>query len=564
MTRHIAWQAALAFLGVVLVFVILFQLASTSPTTPVTVEVPAEGGTYVEGILGFSETINPVLAPPMIQANPIDQDLSTLVFDGLTSLDTTGQVSPSLAIDWEVSEDGTEYVFQLREDVTWHDGAPFTADDVAFTVQAVQDPNFQGDPALRELWRSVKVAQTGDHTVRFVLEEAFPSFLLYTTMGILPSHLLSDVPAADLAGHDFSTQRPVGTGQFMVESVSSDRIVLAANPNYWGPRPLLDKLEFWLYGDWDGMLADLEAGELHGVHPLRLRDLSTLTGMPELQFYSAPSAGYGTIYLNLQRESVPFLQETGVRQALLYALDRENLLAQTLEGQGLVADSPIVPFSWAHDPTVRQYRYDPERAIGLLDASGWQDSDGDRVRDKDGIELSFTLLISDDPAMVQLAEEVVGQWQAVGVDAQIRSASTEAVSRFVHNRNFDAALIEIGLTADPDPYPLWHSTQAASGQNFSGFANEEADLLMEEGRLTTDPDRRLELIQAFQKMFAEQVPAVLLYYPIYTYAADTEVQGMQISPLLHPSDRFRNIQDWYLETEEIVVTELDSLDKRDE
>ena len=199
-----------------------------------------------------------------------------------------------------------------------------------------------------------------------------------------------------------------------------------------------------------------------------------------------------------------------------------------------------------------------------MDAAGWMDSDGDLVRDKDGVELAFTLLTSDDPIMAQMAEELARQWRAVGVDATIRPVSSDAAIHFVRNRNFDAALIEIELTADPDPYPLWHSTQVESGQNFSGFASEEADVVMEEARRTADPARRLELYSAFQQIFAEEVPSLLIYYPIYVYAVDGQVRDVQLSPMLHTSDRFRNIHEWYVQTEEVVVSENDGLDKTGE
>lgn len=561
MTRHIVWQAGLALLGIVLVFVILFQLAS-SQTPAVTVEVPAAGGTYIEGILGYSDRINPILAPGVVQANPVEQDLSALVFDGLTTLDATGQVSPALAIDWEVSDDGSVYEFHLREDVTWHDGAPFTAADVAFTVQAMQDPNFQGDPTLRELWRTIIVDQLDQHTIRFTLKVPFPSFLLYTTIGLLPAHLLGDVPATDLPGHSFSIQRPVGTGRFRVESMSSDRVVLAANPDYRGPPPYLEGIEFWFYGDWDGLVTDYERGEIQGFHPPKPENLEAVGAMPNLQIYSALSAGYGIIYLNQRGEALPFFQQREVRQALLYALDRQRLIDQVLGGWGLVAHSPMLPTSWAYYPSTRQYQHDPERAIGLLDAAGWLDSDADRIRDKDGVALSFELLTQDDPTMVQLAEEIARQWREVGVDAQVQAVSHEAATDFVLDRNFDAAMTEIGLSADPDPYPLWHSTQSESGQNFSGFASEEADLVMEESRLTTDPERRTQLYHTFQQIFAEQVPSLLLYHPVYTYAVDGQVEGVQIAPLLHTSDRFRNFEDWYIQTEVIEISPTQELDKQ--
>jgi peptide/nickel transport system substrate-binding protein len=563
-TRHILWQAVLALLGMVLVFFVIFQLATTSPPEVVTEEVPTAGGVYVEGIIGFSETINPIYSAQVVPSNPVDQDLSTLVFDGLTELDASGRLSPALATDWEVSEDGLQYEFRLREDVLWHDGAPFTAADVAFTVQSMQDPGFQGDQSLSELWRNVTVEQPDLYTVRFTLDEPFPSFLQYTIIGILPAHLLSDVAAADLLSHDFSTRHPVGTGMFMVDEVAPDRVVLMANPSYWGPKPYLERVEFWFYSDWAGLLEDYQSGVIQGLHPSGLEELSELEGLPGLQFYSAQSAGYALTYLNLIDESLPFFQLREVRQALLYALDRQGLVDSVLAGQGLVADSPILPTMWAYDPNVRKYGYDPERAIGLLDAVGWQDSDGDLVRDRDGVELAFTLLTTDEPVMTGLAEEMARQWRAVGVEVTIRAVSLDAAILFVRNRDFDAALVEIELTADPDPYPLWHSTQVESGQNFAGFASEEADVVMEEARRTSDPARRLELYSAFQQIFAEEVPSLLLYYPIYVYAVNEQVHDVQLAPLLYPSDRFRNIHEWYMQTEEVVVTENDELDKTDD
>jgi peptide/nickel transport system substrate-binding protein len=289
-----------------------------------------------------------------------------------------------------------------------------------------------------------------------------------------------------------------------------------------------------------------------------------LAGLRDLNIYAAQSAGYGMTFLNLTRDSVPFLQEKEVRQALLYALDRQALIDRCLVGQGLVADSPILPMMWAYDPSVRQYGYDPERAIGLLDASEWMDSDGDRIRDRDGIEMAFTFLVAEEPAMVALAEGMAEQWAAVGVDVTVRPLRSEALVLLVRDRQFDAALVEVRLTGDPDPYPLWHSTQVENGQNVSGFVNEAADVTMEEIRSTADPEERLRLYHRFQQIFAEEVPSLLVYYPIYTYAVDKQVHEVQLSPLFNTSDRFRSVADWYVQTAEITVTEEAALDKTGE
>jgi peptide/nickel transport system substrate-binding protein len=556
------WQAVLAVLGIVAVFFLLLQLGEE----PETVEVPAAGGTFVEAVVGYSATINPILAPQMVQGNPVDQDLSALVFDGLTQLDPSGTLVPALATEWAISDDGTVYDFHLRRDVTWHDGAPLTATDVAFTIQALQDPDYAGDANLAELWRRVLVEQVDAYTVRFTLEEPFPSFLFYTTIGVMPAHLLSDVPAAQVPTHRFSTENPVGTGPFMVEAILPDRVVLASNPDYWdSPVGFLDRLEFWFYAGEEALLTDQARGDIHGFHPTEPGTLASAVERPDLQIYSALSAGYGIVYLNLQRDSVPFLQEKEVRQALLYAMDRQTLIDGAMAGQGLVAGSPIPPAMWAHDAGVREYRYDPERAIGLLDASGWLDSDGDRMRDKEGQGLAFSLLTSDDAAMVQMAEQMAEYWREVGVDAEVHPVGAEEIATLIRDRDFDAALVEVGLTADPDPYPLWHSTQASEGgQNFAGFTNLNADVVMEEGRVTFDRERRTELYHSFQQIFAEEVPSLLIYYPVYIYAVDDQVRDVQLAPLLRTSDRFRNIAEWYMETEELAVTEIEELDKTGE
>jgi peptide/nickel transport system substrate-binding protein len=447
--------------------------------------------------------------------------------------------------------------------VTWHDGAPFTASDVAFTVQALQDPGYMGDASLAELWRRVRVEQVDVYTVRFTLEEPFPSFLFYTTIGVLPAHLLSDVPAGQVPAHPFSTENPVGTGPFMVEAILPDRVVLAANPDYWDtPVGFLEGLEFWFYAGEEALLTDQARGDIHGFHPEEPGTVASAVERSDLQLYSALSAGYGIVYLNLQSDTVPFLQEKEVRQALLYAIDRPSLIDTALAGQGIVADSPIPPVMWAHDAGVRKYRYDPERAIGLLDATGWLDSDGDRIRDREGQSLALALLTSDGAATVQMAEKIAEYWREVGVNAEVEAIGSDEIASSIREREFDAALVEVGLTADPDPYPLWHSTQASEGgQNFAGFANLDADVVMEEGRVTVDRERRTELYHSFQQIFAEEVPSLLVYYPVHIYAVAEQVRDVQLAPLLRTSDRFRNISDWYMETEELDVSEIEELDK---
>jgi peptide/nickel transport system substrate-binding protein len=548
--RYIRLQAVLALLGIVLLVSLLGYLALTLST----VEVPQVGGMYVEGVAGSPQMINPVLS----ELNALDQDVVALVFEGLTDLAPDGDVVPALATDWEISADGRIYTFRLREDVVWHDGAPFTAADVLFTFQALQDPDYQGSPQIGELWRSVSIDLLDDYTVRFTLQEPFAPFLRYTIQGLLPAHLLGDVPAAELARSDFSTQHPVGTGIFQVQDITSRRVVLTANPRYWGAQPYLERIEFRAYSDQETVLAAYQRGEVMGVGQVAPSEIARLASLPDVRFHSARLAEYSMVMLNL---NLPIFQQVEVRQALLYGLDRQGLINQELNGQGLVAHSPILPDTWASNPDVRRYDYQPDLARQMLAQAGWQDQDGDGVREKDGAPLAFTLLARDAPGWVPLANELQRQWGELGVAVTVRGVGGDLVPNYLRPRSFDAVLISVVPPPDPDPYPLWHSTQADhDGQNYTGFTDPAADLVLEEARAVADGFRRAELYRAFQDIFAEELPALLLYYPVYTYAVDAQVQGVQLPPLRDPGDRLDNVHDWYVLTRRVIISEAGMFD----
>ncbi len=566
MGKHLRWQVVITLLGIALLGSLLAYLAFTFAV----VIVPAAGGTYVEGLAGSPQTINPILS----QYNQVDRDLCSLIFNGLTKLNERGEVVPDLAESWEISDDaasstncvrsGLGYTFHLRRDVLWQDEVPFSADDVVFTVEAMQDADYQGASHLAELWRSVEVSKIDSHTVKFTLEEPFAPFLDYTTIGILPAHLLADVPAESLPNHPFN-QRPIGTGLFRVEEVSAEHVLLQANPFFYGPQPYLNKVEFRFYPDHESVLGAYERGEVQGVGRVFPQDLpQVVEANSGLQLFSAHLTGYTVIFLNLQDAELPFFQEQSVRQALLYAIDRQELVGSVLKGQGLVAHSPILRGSWAYNGGAVGYEYDPERAQELLTRAGWcapnplmaeigEAPKGDGVREKAGVKLAFTLLTDDDPLHVELAEEIARQWMAVGVKAAPQTVGSGLVSEFLRPREFEALLIDLDLRGDPDPYPLWHSTQAsAEGQNYAGFVSYEADKLLEEARCTVDSGRRVELYHRFQEIFADQVPSLLLYYPVYTYAVDEKVKGVQLGPMTDASDRFRNMTEWYIVTKRVI------------
>jgi len=546
--RHIRWQLLIALVGVALLSVILAYLALSTTFA----EYPDIGGTYIEGIAGRPSTLNPIFS----QYNDVDRDICALVFTGLTRADEQGRLLPDLATQWRVSPDGLVYTFTLRNDVVWHDGNYFSADDVLYTIHALQDPAYKGPADLGAFWRTVAITRLDDLTVRFQLTQPYAPFLNYTTIGILPAHLLQEVPSADLFQHSFN-RRPIGTGPFQVAEFTAGQITLEANPRFYTGRPYLQRVILKFYPDHESVFTAYLRAQVEGIARIPPNYISKANELANLEKHEARVAGYSLIYLNLNK---PMFQDKAVRQALLYALDRQGLINNLLQGQGLLAASPIMPRTWAHDAALPLYPFDPERAKALLEQAGWRDTNNDGARDKERVELAFTLITPDDPLRVALANEIARQWQTIGVRATVQAAPTSLlVQNILRPRQFDAVLYEWRtLSNDPDQYENWHESQIPSptnfGQNYSGLKDRDISEALETARRTNDQAKRIELYRKFQERFADLTPALLLYYPIYTYGVDARVRGVQIGSLLTSSDRFRNITQWYLKTKRVAFS----------
>ncbi len=543
MIKHIRWPALVAisgsFVGICLLTYVAVAVGSEVK--------PSFGGTYVEGVSGQPLSINPLFC----QFNDADKDLVALIFSGLTKLNERGEVIPDLAESWEIGPDGREYTFRLRREVKWHDGWPFTADDVIFTVAAIRDPGFPGVPDLALLWKAVSPKKIDDFTVTFTLESAYAPFLAYTTLGILPSHILGNVPAAELADSHFNVS-PVGTGPFKLTEATVKSILLESNQDYFLTRPYLSNIELRFYPDYQTGLAALRRNGIHGqlLYPVVTRqELTELRKNRDIIIYTASRASYAVIYLNT---NLPLFQDKAVRQALLYYLDRKRIITEPLAGQGLIAYSPVIPATWAYDPQVKKYDYDPDKADSLLEGAGWARGDSG-TWEKGGVEFGFSLLTNNDAGRVAVAEEVVRQLRRAGILVELStSGSSSLLQRFLLPRKYEAILYGWDTGYDPDGYPAWHSSQIGEdGFNLAAFSNWRADELLEKARQTTNEVERIRLYSEFQALFAEEVPSLLLYYPIYTYAVDEAVNGVRLGVLFEPSLRFSNVTEWYMKTKRV-------------
>jgi len=546
--KKLRWQILVVVLTLVVVAVLLLsQQPSSNPILP----EPASGGIYTEALIGSFGRLNPLLD----MNNPADRDIDRLLFSSLIKFDSGGIPRPDLAESWGVSADGMIYNLTLRANAVWQDGVPITSDDVLFTISLLRS-EFSNYPAdLRSLWDQVEITRLDDKNIKFVLPEPFVPFLDYLTFGVLPKHLLETISADQLPSTGFNLA-PVGSGPYKFDHLTVDNgqitgAVLTVSENYYGQVPFLEQIVFRYYPSADAALAAYNQGEVLGISQIPANNLAAACSDPNLSCYSSRMPRLTMVLLNLGNNDVPFFQDKNIRRALMTGLNRQWVVDNLLQGQAVVADSPLLPMTWAYYEGVEHIGFDPEKAVNVLKAAGYVLPPEGTVRTKDNVSLSFTMVFPDDASHTQIAQTIQQNWSAIGVDVKLQAVSYDSLfSDYLTPRTYQAALVDLDLSRsyDPDPYPFWHQAEITGGQNYSQWDNRTASEYLEQARVIADSNIRARLYRNFQVVFARELPALPLYYPIYTFGVDQRVQGVQAMPLFEPSDRFNGIATWYLIT----------------
>lgn len=546
--KRLRWQ--ILVLAVTLVIVALLLL-SQQPVSVVTLPEAAPGGIYTEALIGSMGRLNPVLD----WNNSADRDVNRLIFSGLVKFDSRGLPQPDLAESWGVSADGKVYNFTLRANAVWHDGQPVTSDDVIFTIEAIKSPGSLFPQDIKDLWSQIQVKRLDDKTFQFTLPEPFSPFLDYAAFGVLPKHLLETVPADQLPTAEFNL-KPVGTGPYKFEELlvrgsQITGVVLSANQDYYLGPPFIEQVVFRYFPNSAGALDAYRQGEVLGISQLTQDVLDAALREPALSVYTSRLPQMGLVFLNLNNPAVGFLQDVSVRRALMLGLNRTVIVSHILKGQAIVADSPILPGSWAYYDGIEKFPYDPEAAIQLLNKEGYIFTAGSAVRSKDGQPLTFTLLHPDDAIHTQIAQAIQSDWALIGVQVNLQALAYDSlVNDHLAARNYEAALADLNTsrTPDPDPYLFWHQSEATGGQNYSQWDDRTASEFLETARTAADFNERTRLYRNFQVIFAKELPSLPLYYPVYSYGVDAQVQGVQVAPMYDVSDRLALINEWYLVT----------------
>jgi peptide/nickel transport system substrate-binding protein len=509
-------------------------------------EVPTDGGTYTEGIVGAFTTAN-----PLYSNGPVDSAVARLVFSGLFTFNDHNNLVGDLAQEWSVNERGNIYTVTLKPNLVWQDGRPLTAADVVFTYGLIQNPDTQSP--LASSWQGVTVAAQNPRVVTFTLPQALGSFPYAMTNGIVPQHILAGTPPAQIRSIAFDTKNPVGAGPFKWQKIEvvgdnpesrEERVAFTPNPNYAGGKPKLDQFVIRAFHAQNSMVESFRRHELNGAAGLGTIPDNTVSDSLA-RAYSFQLTSESMIFL---KTSSGVLANLEVRKALAMATNRPAIVG-SLGYPARVLYGPLLPSQTGFVSSLTGPPYDVAGAKKLLDENGWKVGK-DGVRSKDGQKLTFQLISENTPEYSNVASQLSKQWAAIGVKPRFDLQKAGDLQTALVFHNYDALLYGISLGVDPDVFAYWDSSQAdirsANRLNLSEYKSSVADRSLEAGRTRTDSALRTIKYRPFLDAWNNDVPGIALYQPRFLYLTKQTVAGLTEHTINGPIDRYNNVQNWMI------------------
>ncbi|MBU1292357.1 hypothetical protein KKH07_02705 [Patescibacteria group bacterium] len=515
--------------------------------------LPQIGGDYKEGILGQPRFINPILS----QTNDADRDLSQLVYSSLFKYDGQGNLIPDLIEEYSIEEDNLIYNLTLKKDVLWHDGEPLTANDVIFTIKTIQDPEYKSP--LKNNWQSVQVEKIDEFSIRIKLNNVYAPFLHNLTVGILPKHLWAGISATNFPLAQYNL-KPIGSGPYQFKEFKKNddgqvkSMEFIRNENYYlGDGPYIKNISILFYENQTDLIKAYQKRQINGLSFLSSSNQSNLRNNVQIHQIDLPI--YYAVFFNQTKNKA--LADKTVRLALSYATNKQEIIEKVLTNQGQIVDSPLLKNWPGYSENIKIYDFALEHAQNILEEAGWKDEDEDNIREKtinnQETKLEFDLVASNWPEFQQTAEILKEQWEKIGAQINlIIIEATDIQQEYLRPRDYQALLFGEVLSAQPDPFAFWHSTQKKDpGLNIAFYENSKVDKLLEEARQTTDQEEQNEKYAKFQELLIDDAPAVFLYSPTYLYPVNKKVRGIEIGKLAQPSYRFSQIENWFIRIDRV-------------
>lgn len=547
------------------------------------ISIPLSGGSYSEGLVGSPKYINPLYA----SNRDVDIDISSLIFSSLFKYNEKGNLVGDLAESWKTSSDGREYLVSLKKNVLWHNGEKLTADDVVFTVQAIKNPKFRSP--LRSSFSGFDIEKVDDYTVKFKLSQAYAPFLGLLTFGVLPKSIWEAVTPESATLAEFNL-KPIGSGPYKFKSLIKNKngeikeYILEANNVYYDAKPFISTVSFKFYPDSDSAVKALNENSVDGISYLPFNDRKDIFAKSSLAFNYLRQPQLEAVFFNPKNNE--FLSDKDIRLALDKAIDRQSIIDEVFQGQAREAVGPILDDNPAFNNKIKKTEYSPAAAEKILADNGFvkvivsDDDVNNPTRELEGIPVSefiskasdeevdvvgnwlvkkgtkknpgnkffvISLTYPDSTDNALVAGKIQEAWQAIGVKTSLNPLPSSQISSDVAlEKNFEALLFGENIGADPDVYAFWHSSQISDGFNIASYSNSKADKLLEDARLATDENSRLEKYRSFQELVKNDEGAIFLFSPNYLYLQVKKLRGFNGTTIIEPSNRFSSISNWYL------------------
>ena len=554
---HFSKKEYFVFLGFVFILCLSTIIILQNINKSFMVNVPLQGGSITEGIVGTPRFINPVLA-----FSDADQDLVSLIYSGLMRKNSDGTLTPDLAEKYEISKDGLTYTFTLKNEIYFHDEKPVGADDVVFTINKIKDPIIKSPK--RGNWDGVSVEKIDEKTIKFTLKQSYASFLENITLGIMPASLWE---ASPIELNDANT-KPIGSGPYKVVKVNKqsggliDYYELTSFEKFNLGQPYIEKIILRFYPNENDQISALENGEVDQISSITPSNAQIL----KEKNYRVKSLTLPRVFgLFLNQNQNQIFTDKNIITAIDLAINKDDIIRDVLLGYGVAIDNPIPPNMINYQKLNKGNNISHEEKIkkaqDILSKDGWkkgvngflEKTTTDKKKKKATTYLEFSISTGNAPELVKSAELIKQDLKTIGMKVDVKTFEIGNLNQgVIRPRKYDALLFGQIINHESDLFAFWHSSQRKDpGLNVAMYTNAKVDKILEDAFITIDEKSRIKKYAQFEDEIKKDMPAVFLYSPNFIYIVSKNIQRFSIDHITRPGDRFLNSYLWYIKTDNV-------------